>query len=249
MATAAASLRSSFERSAADRWIYVFMAALFVATAVVGFAPNSAAILASELPNPPLVVHVHAALMVAWLGLLLTQTMLVATGRKSLHRSLGVASFVLAPCIVIGMVAVMVWRQRTMADSGLFGPAANIMLAQGRSILYFSVFVLWAMLVRQRDLETHKRMLVLATVVLLPASIGRMTWLPTTAPESYDALHGYMLLLLAPTLAYDFARLGRPHRAYVIGFLLLLPWIIATHFLWNTPWWRAFATRLMGLDG
>jgi hypothetical protein len=249
MATAATSLRSSFEGSAADRWIYVFMAALFLATAVIGFAPNSAAILASKLPNPPLVVHVHAALMLAWLGLLLTQTTLVATGRKSLHRSLGVASFVLAPCVVIGMVSAMLWRQRTLADLGQLGPATNIMLAQGRSILYFAVFFVWAVLARQRDLETHKRMMILATVVVLPASIGRMTWLPTTAPESYDALHGYMLLLLAPALAYDFARLGRPHRAYVIGFLLLLPWMIATHFLWNTPWWRAFATRLMGLDG
>jgi hypothetical protein len=248
MAVEAASVRSSVERSALYRWIYVLMAGFFLATAVVGFAPNSAAILASELPNPPLVVHVHAALMAAWLGLLLTQTTLVATGRRSLHRSLGVVAFVLAPCVVIGMVAVMLWRQRTMADLGLFGPATNIMLAQGRSIVYFAVFFLWAVLVRQRDLETHKRMMILATVVLLPASIGRMTWLPTTAPESYDALHGYMLLLLAPALAYDFVRLGRPHRAYVIGLLLLLPWMIATHFLWNTPWWRDFATKLMGLE-
>lgn len=248
MAAEATSIRTSLERGTVDRWMYVFMAGLFLATAVIGFAPNSAAILASELPNPPLVVHVHAALMVAWLGLLLAQTTLVAMGRKSLHRSLGVISFVLAPCVVIGMVVVMLWRQRTMADFGLLGPAANIMLAQGRSIFYFAVFFLWAVLVRRRDLETHKRMMILATVVLLPAGIGRMTWLPTTAPESYDALHGYMLLLVAPAIAYDFARLGRPHRAYVIGLLLLLPWMIATHFLWNTPLWRGFVTKLMGLE-
>lgn len=249
MAVEAASVRSSLERSAVDRWIYVFIAALFFATAVVGFGPNSAAILANELPNPPLVVHAHAAMMTAWLGLLLTQATLVATGRRSWHRSLGVVSFVLAPCMVAGMVAVMIWRQREMADIGLLGPASNIVLAQGRSILYFTLFFLWAAVARRHDLETHKRMMVLATVVLLPASFGRMTWLPTTAPESYDALHGYMLLLLAPTLAYDLVRLGRLHRAYAVGLLLLLPWMVATHFLWNTPWWRDTATKLMGLEG
>jgi len=55
------------------------------------------------------VVHVHTALMVTWLGLLFAQTMLVATGRRSLHGTLGVVSFALAPCIVVGIVAVMAW--------------------------------------------------------------------------------------------------------------------------------------------
>lgn len=247
MAVEAATINPPVERSAVDRWIYVAMAALFLGTAVVGFAPNSAAILSNELPSPPLVVHLHAALMVSWLGLLFVQALLVATGRRALHRTLGVASWVLAPCIVAGMFAVMTWRQGMLADFGQLGPASNILLAQGRSIVYFALFFAWAMLARNHDRETHKRMLILATVVLLPASVGRMTWLPTTTPESYDALHGYMLLLMAPALAYDFARLGRPHRAYVIGLLLLLPWMIATHFLWNTPWWRDTAAKLMGL--
>jgi hypothetical protein len=249
MAVEAATIRPNLERAAVDRWIYVAMAALFLLTAVVGFGPNSAAILTHELPSPPLLVHVHAALMTTWLGLLFAQTTLVAMGRRDLHRALGVFSFVLAPCLLVGMFAVMIWRQRALADFGQFGPAANILLAQGRSIIYFALFFVWAMLARKRDLETHKRMLLLATVVLLPAGIGRMTWLPTTAPASYDALHGYMLLLLAPAVAYDVARLGRPHRAYVSGLLLLLPWMIATHFLWNTPWWRDTAAKLMGLDG
>ena len=51
----------------ADRWIYVFMAGLFVATALTGFIPASirhfAAVEAGQRPAPSPVLHVHAVLM------------------------------------------------------------------------------------------------------------------------------------------------------------------------------------------
>jgi hypothetical protein len=233
----------------ADRWIYVFMAGLFLVTAVVGFAPRSAAILAGERPNPPLVVHIHAALMVSWLVLLLAQTTLAATGRGRLHRTLGLASVALAPAVVAAMIAITIWRFGERVELGQMMAGANILLAQGRSIFCFSLFYAWAILVRGRDSETHKRMMILATLTLLTAAITRITWLPTTMPASYDAVHGYMLLLLVPALAYDIARRGRPHAAYLIGLGLLLPWMIATRLLWDSPWWLATAPRLMGVQG
>jgi hypothetical protein len=143
------------------------------------------------------------------------------------------------------MIAAAIWNYGEMAAVGLSARAANLLLVQGRAILYFPLFFVWALLVRRRDPETHKRMMILATLVLLPAAITRMTWLPTTLPASFDAPHAYMFLLLAPALAYDVVRLGRPHAAYLIGLALLLPWLVATHFLWSSPWWLQVAPRLM----
>src|SRR5215471_14673498 len=96
----------------ADRWIYVFMAALFVLTTLVGFIPDSIGMLAAvkageRAPLPP-IFHAHAVLMGSWLLLLLTQSTLVATGRTAFHLQLGLAGMVLAPAVVaamIGMVA------------------------------------------------------------------------------------------------------------------------------------------------
>jgi hypothetical protein len=55
----------AFARSA-DRWIYVFMAGLFVLTALAGFVPDSIHLLtevrAGQRPPLPAVVHIHAAL-------------------------------------------------------------------------------------------------------------------------------------------------------------------------------------------
>ena len=69
--------------------IHTVTVALFVATAVLGFGPRSAMIVAGTMPMPPLAVHVHAFLNTAWLALLAVQAGLIAGGRPQLHRTLG----------------------------------------------------------------------------------------------------------------------------------------------------------------
>jgi hypothetical protein len=50
-------------------------------------------------------------------------------------------------------------------------------------------------------------------------------------------------------LIYDVVRRGRVHRAYAIGIALNLPFVIATHVLWSSPWWLAVAPTLVGIQG
>ena len=158
---------------------------------------------------------------------------------------LGAASLVIAPSLWAAMIAITIWRFGERVELDELQQGSNTLLTQLRAIICFAVFFTWAFLTRKTDRETHKRMMLLAAVVLVSAAISRMTWLPTTLPESYAAVHAYMLLLLVPALSYDIARLGRPHAAYLMGLALLLPWLIATQLLWNSPWWMATASRLM----
>lgn len=248
----------------ADRWIYVFMAALFVATALVGFVPDSARFLAAieAGQRPPLypVLHAHAIAMGTWLLLLLTQTTLVATGRTTQHRTLGLVGMVLMPIIVVFMY--LVARSAFIGIASLppgaipaeqlavtQGFVSNILLEQLRSIVLFSGFIAWALAVRKRDSETHRRLMILATLIPLPAAINRIAWLPGTMPDSPASIWLYQLLWLVPVLAYDLWRRGAVHRAYVIGMALNVPFIVATHLLWGTEGWREFAPRVMGLPG
>jgi hypothetical protein len=230
--------------------IHTVTVTLFVATAVLGFAPRSASILAGSMPMPPLAVHVHAFLMTAWLALLAVQAGLVAGGRPQLHRTLGVASFVLAPALLAGLIAVTIVRYHDLTEAGLGPFASNILFLQIRSVVLFPLFFAWAMAVRRTDGETHKRMSILATFVLLDAGVARHVWLPgNDITVGYDATHAYWLLLLVPAVVYDVVRRGRPHRAYVVGLALILPCAIATHFVWNAPRWHSFAAALMGVTG
>jgi hypothetical protein len=58
------------------------------------------------VPDVALIVHVHAALMTAWLILLLAQTASMSMGRRRLHVQLGLFSLALAPAMVVAMISV-----------------------------------------------------------------------------------------------------------------------------------------------
>src|SRR3954451_13794559 len=94
---------------AIDRWIFVFMAAWFIAITLAGFVPDSimkvGMVRAGARPPFPAVLHMHAVLMGSFLLMLLTQTWLMATGRRSLHMQLGVFGMMLAAALVaVGFV-------------------------------------------------------------------------------------------------------------------------------------------------
>lgn len=248
------AIGAALPRVAVDRWVYVFTAVLFIAVALAGFIPDSitkvAEIEAGRREPFPVILHLHAVVMGAWLVLLLTQTSLIATGRRSLHQTLGLSTLVLGAAVVAVMIGASLdaWTGLTASSPPeVLARRSNVLLAQGRAILYFALFFIWAIAVRKTDSETHKRMMFLATVVVLPAAVTRILWLPTTMPASYDGVHAYMLLCLAPLVTRDIIRLGRPHRAYLIGLALLAPWMIAMHYLWGAPWWLQTAPKLMGL--
>ena len=239
------------------------MAGLFVLTALAGFIPDSIDVLkavkAGERPSLPPILHIHALLMGSWLLLLLTQTTLVALGHSAQHRKLGLISTVLAPAIVIVMVAVVksTWSMISSLPPGALAPDAlsamkldltNTLLIQIRVVAFFAGFVAWALLARRQDSEAHKRLMILATVMPLPAAFDRIDWLPATLPESPASVHLYTLVWLLPVLVYDIARRGRVHWAYWIGLALNVPFVIATHLLWGSPWWLATAPRLMGVQ-
>lgn len=248
-----------------DRWIYVFMAAFFVVTVLVGFLPSSIgkfmAVQAGFRPPFPLVLHVHAVLMGSWLLLLLTQATLMARGKRGHHMQLGVAGMILAPAMVLTgfwLVPTMVaynWPLIAAAPPEALPWGAentrmflsSLVAAQISSGVLFAVFVAWAMLVRNRDLGTHKRLLILATAVPLPAAIDRIAWLPTSYPESALAPLGWPVVWILPMFLWDLWRLKRVHRAYLIWGAIYLPVAIVVYSLWWSPGWIATAQRLVGV--
>lgn len=247
-----------------DRWIYVFMAALFVATALLGFVPDSIgqvrAIGAGQRPPFPPVLHVHAVLMGGWLLLLLAQTTLVATGHKAFHRKLGLASLALAPAIVVTGLILVPTDYHLMWNAMKTAPAAaqagvkqivvvlgNVMFFQIRAGISFALFVGLALLARRADPGLHKRLMIIATVVPLGAAVDRIDWLPSTLPGNPISIDLYALLWLSPMIVWDLFRTGRLHRAYWIWLAVTVPFAIAGQFAWGAPWWQALVPRLMGV--
>jgi hypothetical protein len=247
-----------------DRWIYVIMAALFVAIVLIGFIPDSlgkiAAVEAGRRAPFPLVLHVHAVLMGAFLLLLLTQTVLAAMGKLQFHRTLGLAAFALVPALVIaGFILVPTVYHGLIAALKAAPPAAqadirkaipvvdDIMLLQIRIGLLFPFFVAIGISARKADSGLHKRLMIMAITPALAAAIDRMEWLPTTLPQIPLASDLYILLAAAPLLLWDLFRTRKVHKAYMIWLAAFVVVSVPVYILWNTPWWHAMVPRLVGV--
>jgi hypothetical protein len=210
-----------------DRNFYAFMAMLFAATAIAGFTPNSIAILSATKTNPPLLIHFHAAAMSSWLLLLAAQATLVASNKTHIHKRLGMVSVVLAPIIVMLMLAIKI----PLFLDGDFATTTGGVI-QIKRISLFSIFYVWAFLSRRTDSAAHKRLMFLATLVVIDAAFNRLLWLPTFGFENFRAVrNAYQLLLLAPLLVYDILKLGRIHRVNIIGSCLVIAFMIVARAL------------------
>ena len=247
-----------------DRWIFVIMAASFLLYTMLGFIPDSlakiAALEAGQRPPFPPILHLHAVLMGSFLLLLFAQTWLMATGRQDSHKQLGMVGMVLAPALVVVGFILIPTNYHLLWDFAQAAPSAeqpkvqkvvaiweNIMLLQIRIGILFSLFMAIGLSARLRDSGLHKRMMIIAVAMAMPASIDRIQWIPQTMPGSPLTVDLYTMLALSPMFVWDVIRNRYVHRAYWILAAAYLPLAIAIHALWDTPSWHATARQLMGV--
>jgi hypothetical protein len=162
---------------------------------------------------PSIFVHVHAALFTAWIVLVTVQITLVRMRRTHWHRRLGVLGLVLAPLMLAAGIAALIGFVRRQ---GAPAPILQIIVFQGiLSLFSFAVLIAWVFVAR-RDSPTDKRLMVLATFVILGPAIAR--W-PGVTPTSFEILFAAFPALL---VIYDLVTRRVPHRASLWGAVLML---------------------------
>lgn len=245
-------------------YIYVFTALLFVITAIAGFVPTSfgliSRVVSGQQAFPPFIIHFHAASFSLWLLLFLAQATLMYIKKPALHKRLGLISFVLAPCVLVSMFGIEIYYVNHVLAPADRSPEqimeykrniSDILLIHGVSYLFFPTFYIWAILVHQKDSESHKRLMILATLVLMIPALGRLIGFSQVLPDLglsvIDARHFYMLLLIVPAVVHDIVKDGMPHRSYLIGLTLIGIWVVAAHYLWGSAWWVETAPKLFGV--
>jgi hypothetical protein len=249
---------------ALDRWIFVVQAVFFLVLVLAGFIPDAIGMVAAAnaglRPPLPIILHVHAVVMGSFLLLLLSQSVLMATGRCELHKRVGIAAFVLVPVLVVVglMLAPTIYREFwSFAQTAppevqeklqfRIRMLDDILLMQIRIGILFPLFMGIALAARKENAGLHKRMIFLATAMPMPAAIDRMHWLPNTIPASAIGTDLYILASVAPLFIWDVVRNRRVHEAYWIWLAISLPFCLVVYSLWNTPWWFATAPRIMGV--
>lgn len=238
-----------------DRNFYLAMVGLIWLGIGMGFVPEIVHRLQTHAPPYPAIVHVHAAVFVAWLCLLTTQVVLVRTRRTGLHMKLGRAGMVLYPVMVVLGIATAVVVDRLHAGK----PGANsaFLSIQLGDILNFAVMASAAFAFR-RIPSAHKRLILLATIFIANAGFARWWEGPILhwVTQHHGAI-GYWafaaglflsdVLLVLLMGAYDLVTRRRLHPAFVVGALFgLLVEALAIE-LYVSPGWRPVAARLLGL--
>jgi len=226
-----------------DRVFFGGMGLLLAAIAVAGFAPTF--YLRSWFGAPPTVggateltplAQIHGAIFTAWMVLFIVQTSLIASRRVRMHRRLGIGGAVLAVMmIVVGWMTAI-----SAARRGATPPGADplvFLVVPLFDLALFAVFIT-AALVRRRDKEAHKRLMLLAYISIIAAGVAR---LPGILPYGPFVFFGIAYSVALVGVAYDQWSRGRIHRVYYWGIPLLIVLVPGRLMLSSTTAWRSFA--------
>jgi len=164
------------------------------------------------LPPHPLIVHIHGVLFSSWFVLLIVQTFLIAGHKVNWHRRLGQATIGLAGLmLVVGFVvsSESLARNFPPGDRTIGFAATNFL-----GVLIFSILVYFAYRERTNP-AAHKRLILVATVLLLPAAFVRWPVPGIGADNQAPPICCYALLFLLT--AYDLWSARNVHRATLWG--------------------------------
>jgi uncharacterized membrane protein YozB (DUF420 family) len=227
-----------------SRWFY-FAAALLMAGAVAyGFSFTVEDSLLRPKIARPWLLYIHAAVMSGWLVLFAVQAGLVRLRNVRLHRRLGVAGLCLGVIVpLVGVPTAIVMRR---FDIEHFHDTLPFIAVPLWDMVAFSLCFGLAAVWRGRP-EFHRRLMFLATAVVIDAGLGRFPF-----PEAWfnaGWFYGAIDLLILAAIARDLLVQRRAHPIFVLGLPLMAAGQLATWLLWRYPPqpWLSFLRGLVGV--
>lgn len=233
-----------------DRAFFLAFAALSWIAIVMGFGPELHGQFKGRAPFPPLIVHVHAVVFTGWMILFTAQIWLIRSRRTAIHRKLGLAAVALVPVMVVLGVATALVSRRLHFEAG-HNEMLAFMIVPLTDMILFPSFAIPGLLLR-KDSATHKRLILLATVMLLPAAFGR--WIgPWIIIHWGDGFFGFAAqsylgpdVMILAAMAYDRLTRGRVHPVYWIAARWILAVQAITSAIYHWDGWMPLAIRMIG---
>lgn len=245
--------------AAKSKTTYFWLCASCLGIALIGFLPTYWIGMARGGFHAPAIVHIHAALLYGWLIFLTFQSWLVAQGRVLSHREWGLAGIALGTLVVVSGLLIAASAGARAIAAG-FEPAARdfLFVPLVGIILFAGLFI--AAILNIKKPETHKRLMLAATVSMLGAPVAR--WVLVLAAP--DVPPGTVLgpppveITVLPALIGDlplFAalfmdwRAKTPNKALLIAAALILAYELLAIPLSKTAAWDAIAGFYFSLAG
>ena len=237
---AAAAQRARLYRN--DRLFYCGMAVAAAAAVFVGFA-RTYFLRGDYFATPlPTLLRVHGLVFTSWFATFAFQSALVAGRRVALHRSVGVGGAGLAATLfTVGLTTAIAATRRNFA-AGDASALSFLAIPVGDMIVFLAL--VGAALYYRRKTETHKRLMLLATISILDAAFAR--WPLAIVAAGHVRFFVATDVFAAAGPVYDLATRRRVHSAYVWGGLLLVASQVIRVYVSGTHAWLAVARVLAG---
>ena len=225
-----------------SRYFYLCMALVMAGLVVWGFSRTVNASLFHANPPRPLLLWLHGAAFSTWILFFILQSSLVSIRKVSIHRVLGWFGAGLATLMVILGLSTAVIMTRFDVRVLHQKDIDSFLSVPFEDMLVFGTCVALAILWRRKP-DYHRRLLFLATCVLMDAAIGRFDfWF------NHSLFYAGLDVLIVLGMLRDWAVDGRVHKVYWYA----LPPIIALQnvaiYLWrvNPAWWQATTRTILG---
>lgn len=201
---------------------YVGSAVVLLLVVLVGFAPTFY-LRAATAPELSWQVVVHGLILTAWFLMFALQAALVAGRRTGLHRTLGWAGAAIGLAVIMSGAMATPYRMAELAAQGrleaLMPTAPIIVWSNTASIVAFAILLAAAVVLRRRP-DTHKRLMLLASITIIQPAFARIfRWPVFEAP----GMAGVWLavaasfVLVGVLIGYDLLSRKSIHPATVAG--------------------------------
>ena len=243
-------IENSVSPRSSERNFYTAMTVAMLLTVIVGFGrtfflrpmfPE-----ASVFAAPEPVFYIHGVLFTAWLVLLIGQAIFIRSGNVRMHRTAGKYGGMLAASIVVmGLYAGLIAATRPDGFMGVPVPPLQFLVVPFFAVIMFGLFVAWA-IARRSDPQSHKRLMLFATINILEAAIARipLAIIQDNFPASFYLAADLFILAI---VVWDLVSMKKLHRITIIATVLTIAVQVGRFMIMETEAWLRFANWMIGL--
>jgi hypothetical protein len=226
-----------------DRWLYSWAAIVAALIIFVGFARTFYLKGMFSTPTLSWLLLVHGTVMTLWFTLFIAQVRLVAADRTDLHRRLGrLGAILLVLILLVGVATAIAAARRGSTPVPEVSPLM-FMAVPLADLVVFAILVGAALWNRRRS-DTHKRLMLLATLSILTPGTARIP-IGFIQQGGLPVFFGMMVLTVIICVAVDTVKHRRLHPAFGWGGALVIASVPLRLMVAGTAAWTQFATWLV----
>jgi len=226
---------------------FIIIAIVGLFAVLIGFAKTFIIPTVEGTFKAPLIIHIHGAFAFSWILLFLIQTSLIHYRKYNIHQYLGVLGIFIAGGVMVTMISTGKYIVDRDLNQGLGEFSYSSILGVIISGLIFFILVLLGIL-KRNDSATHKRLMLLATILVLWPAWSRFRHYFPTVPRP-DI---WFSLVLAQSLTivawiWDKLKYGKIHPTLLyVGLFIILEQSFEV-IAFDSPAWRIIAKWLYNI--